>query len=52
MLFFPLGDLQYTEYHGHRRLELLEEWIDKKLSVSSTSQTAASVDETDKFIEN
>ena len=29
LLYFPLGKIQYTEYYGHRRVELFEEWVEK-----------------------
>ena len=41
LLFFPLGEKKYNEYHGHRKIEDFEAWLHEKMWVDEADKAAS-----------
>ena len=47
LLFFPLGETKYNEYHGHRNIDAFEAWIHEEMWVDE-AEKATNIKPTEK----
>ena len=51
LLFFPLGESKYNEYHGHRNVEAFERWLEEEMWVDEADKAESIIPEDKTFME-
>ena len=51
LLFFPVGETKYNEYHGHRNVDAFESWLKEEMWVNEAGDAETIIPEEKTFFE-